>query len=73
MFEGPLKYIVIMALVIIVLRFVLRYAYSKADEQKKSDILQEHEIIDAESMNSDDQLSTIELERDLGEEIEADE
>jgi hypothetical protein len=37
MFEGPLRYIVVMALVIIVLRFVLQYAYSKANEQKSEE------------------------------------
>lgn len=37
MFEGPLRYVVVMALVIIVLRFVLQYAYSKANKQKSEE------------------------------------
>ncbi len=67
MFEGPLRYVVVMALVIIVLRFVLRYAYSKADEQKQA------EILAAESKISDPESSTVELEEDMEEETETDE
>ena len=38
MFEGPLRYVVVLAIVIIVLRIVLRYSYAKQIEQaRKSD------------------------------------
>lgn len=67
MFEGPLRYIVVLVLAIIVLRLVLRYGYSKADEQRQA------EILAAESKNSDPELSTVELEEDMEEEIETDE
>ena len=67
MFEGPLRYIVVLVLAIIVLRIVLRYGYSKADEQRQVEILAD------ESKNSDSESFSVELEEDLEEEIETDE
>jgi len=67
MFEGPLRYIVVLVLAIIVLRIVLRYGYSKADEQRQAEILAD------ESKNSDSESFSVELEENLEEEIETDE
>ena len=57
MFEGPLRYIVVMVLVIIVLRFVLQYAHSKANKQKEQEV-------DIERPDSYTEVNSIDLEKD---------